>query len=309
MPGRLVVVDDTEDLLFLIEEALVRDGYEVRTAPDGAKALELIGQDPPDAVILDLWMPGMDGFEVVRKLKDDPLLQHLPVLIMSAAGSQDNKIHGLDLGADDFVTKPFDMPELVARVRMVLRRTKISLDANPLTHLPGNTTIQARVEKALRRGGPLAVLYCDLNDFKAYNDAYGYAAGDRALKETAHVILEAVKAAGAAHHDFVGHIGGDDFIVVTVPDRMEALAADVCKRFDAAVPSLYKDADRTRGRLLSKDRKGNAVEFPLMTIAVGVCHNSLKPLSGYSEVSALGSELKKAAKAKPGSAYFIDRRT
>ncbi|TPW21502.1 MAG: response regulator receiver modulated diguanylate cyclase [Elusimicrobia bacterium] len=309
MAGRLVVVDDTEDLLFLIEEALVRDGYEVRTAGDGAKALELIRQDPPDAVILDLWMPEMDGFEVVRQLKDDPLLQHLPVLIMSAAGTQDNKIHGLDLGADDFVTKPFDMPELVARVRMVLRRTKISLDANPLTHLPGNTTIQSRVEKGLRRGGPLAVLYCDLNDFKAYNDAYGYAAGDHALKETARVILEAVKAAGAAHEDFVGHVGGDDFIVVTVPGRMEALAVDVCARFDAAAPSLYKDEDRTRGRLLSKDRKGNAVEFPLMTIAVGVCHNSLKPLSGYSEVSALGSELKKAAKTKPGSAYFIDRRT
>ena len=309
MPGRLVVVDDTEDLLFLMEDSLAREGYEVRTAVDGAKALALIQRDPPDAVILDLWMPKMDGFEVVRKLKDDPLLQHLPVLIMSAAGTHDNKIHGLDLWADDFVTKPFDMPELVARVRMVMRRAKISLDANPLTHLPGNTTIQSRVEKALRRGGPRAVLYCDLNDFKAYNDAYGYAAGDHAIRETARVILDSVKAVGAEHEDFVGHIGGDDFLVVTVPDRMETLAADICARFDAAVLSLYKDEDRARGRILSKDRKGNAVEFPFMSIAVGICHNSLKPLSGYSEVSALGSELKKAAKGKPGSAYFIDRRT
>lgn len=309
MPGRLVVVDDTEDLLLLIRESLTRAGYDVRTAPDGPSALELVRKDPPDAVILDLWMPGMDGFAVVRELKDDPLLQQIPVLIMSAAGTQDNKIQGLDLGADDFITKPFDMPELVARVRMVLRRAQQCLDANPLTHLPGNTSIQARIEGALRRGGPLAVLYCDLNNFKAYNDAYGYAAGDHALKETGHAILEAVKAAGAPHEDFVGHIGGDDFLVVTLPDRMEPLAKEVCARFDALAPSLYKEEDRARGRLSSKDRQGNAVEYPLMSIAVGVCHNAAKPLAGYGEVSALGAELKKAAKGKPGSAYFIDRRT
>lgn len=309
MPPRLVVVDDTEDLLLLITESLTRDGYEVRTAPNGAAALELIRRDPPDAVILDLWMPEMDGFAVVRELRADPQLQQLPVLIMSAAGTQDNKIQGLDLGADDFVTKPFDMPELVARVRMVLRRARQSLDANPLTRLPGNSSIQGRIEESLRRSAPLAVLYCDLNNFKAYNDAYGYAAGDQALKETARVILESVKAVGSPHEDFVGHIGGDDFLVVTVPDRMEALAADVCSRFDAAAPSLYKDEDRARGRLLSKDRQGNAVDYPLMSIAVGVCHNAVRPLAAYAEVSALGAELKKAAKAKPGSAFFIDRRT
>lgn len=309
MAERLVVVDDTEDLLLLIEESLTRDGYQVHTAPDGLKALEVIRKDPPDAVILDLWMPGMDGFAVVRELKADPLLQHLPVLIMSAAGTSDNKIQGLDLGADDFITKPFDMPELVARVRMILRRTRQNLDANPLTHLPGNTTIQSRIQDALRRGGPLAVLYADLNNFKAYNDAYGYEAGDRALKETARSVLEAVKAAGDPHTDFVGHIGGDDFLVVTIPERMEALAKAVCARFDALSPSLYKDDDRARGRLLSKDRKGNAVEYPLMSIAVGVCHNVNRPLTAYAEVSALGAELKKVAKGQPGSSYFIDRRT
>lgn len=192
MAERLVVVDDTPDLLLLIQEALTREGYSVRAAADGPEALELVRADPPDAVIVDLWMPRMDGFAVVRELKADPRLGHLPVIIMSAAGTQDNKIQGLDLGADDFVTKPLDMPELVARVRMVLRRTRRSLDANPLTRLPGNAAIQARIEDTLRRGAPLAVLYCDLNDFKAYNDAYGYAAGDRALVATARAVTDAV---------------------------------------------------------------------------------------------------------------------
>ncbi|MBI5596332.1 MAG: response regulator [Elusimicrobia bacterium] len=306
---RIIIADDTPDLLTLIMESLELEGFAVEGAPDGQQALEMIRRDPPDAVILDLWMPRLDGFGVVRELKNDPLLQHLPVLIMSAAGTRDNKIQGLDLGADDFITKPIDLPELVARVRMVLRRTKLGLDANPLTRLPGNSTIQAKIAAAVTAGGPLAVLYADLNSFKAYNDAYGYEAGDRVLRETARIILEAVKARGVPAGDFVGHIGGDDFIVVTAPDRMEELAREVTARFDACAPTFYKEPDRARGRLLSKDRQGNEVEFPLLSIAVGICHNTLKPLTSYAEVSSLGAELKKVAKKAAGSSYFIDRRT
>ena len=306
---RLLVADDTPDLLTLITDSLRLEGFSVEGAADGQQALEMIRRDPPDAVILDLWMPRLDGFGVVRALKEDPLLQHLPVLIMSAAGSRDNKIQGLDLGADDFITKPIDLPELAARVKMVLRRTRQGLDANPLTRLPGNSTIQARIAAAVAAGGPLAVLYADLNSFKAYNDAYGYEAGDRVLRETARVILESVRARGVPASDFVGHIGGDDFLVVTDPERMEALAQEVTARFDRCAPAFYKEEDRARGRILSKDRQGNEVEFPLLSIAVGVCHNTLKPLTSYAEVSALGAELKKVAKREPGSAYFIDRRT
>ncbi|MBI3297564.1 MAG: response regulator [Elusimicrobia bacterium] len=306
---RLVVADDTPDLLSLIMEALQMDGYEVRGAADGLEALELITADPPDAVVLDLQMPNLDGFGVVRKLKEDVLLQHLPVLIMSAAGTQANKIEGLELGADDFITKPLDLPELIARVRMILRRSRQGIDANPLTRLPGNTTIQTRIAGAVAAGGPLAVLYADLNHFKAYNDAYGYEAGDQVIKATSRCVLDAVKAAGDARADFVGHIGGDDFIVVTRPERMEALAGEIVGRFDALAPGFYKEEDRRRGTLLSKDRKGNDTEFPLLSIAVGVCHNVLKPLSSYAEVSALGAELKKVAKKDPRSAFFIDRRT
>lgn len=306
--SRLVVADDTPDLLSLIKEALGREGYQVREAEDGRKALELIRADPPDAVILDLWMPGMDGFTVVRELKRDALLAHLPVIIMSAAGTTDNKIQGLDLGADDFVTKPLELPELIARVRMVLRRTRQGLDANPLTKLPGNTTIQSRIEAAIAAGGPLAVVYADLNSFKAYNDAYGYEAGDRVIKETARVLLESVRDAGDARADFLGHIGGDDFIVVTLPERADALSREIVRRFDALAPSFYKDADRARGKLRSVDRQGNEVEFPFLSIALGVCHNQLRPLTSYAEVAALGAELKKVAKRGPGSTYFIDRR-
>ncbi len=308
-PPRLVVADDQEDLLAMMEDALTMHGFEIRTASNGKEALELIKKDPPDCVILDLFMPMMDGFAVCRELKADPLFQHLPIIILSATTDQGDKIQGLDSGADDFVTKPIDLAELVARIRMILRRTKQGLDANPLTRLPGNVSIQARISKDLASGNPLAVLYLDLNNFKAYNDAYGYGKGDEVLKATGKLVMETSKTLGSGK-EFVGHIGGDDFILVTHPERMEELAKQIAARFDELAPSFYSAEDRARGKIVAKDRKGQQVEFPLLSIAIGVCHNNLKPLTSFAQVSQIGAELKKFAKAKEQirSSYVLDRR-
>lgn len=290
-----------------MKDALEMEGYEVRTADNGQEALDLVKADAPDCVVLDLFMPVKDGFAVCRELKSDVRYQNLPVILLSAAGQRDNRIQGLDIGADDFLVKPIEIVELIARIRMIMRRNQQGLDANPLTRLPGNVTIQNKITASLLDRKEIAVLYCDLNHFKAYNDAYGFEAGDRVLKSTAQLLVEAVQRAGH-EGDFVGHIGGDDFIIVSVPDRMEELSADICARYDALAPSFYKEEDRARGRMLSKDRQGEPVEFPLLSIAVGVCHNRLKPLVNYAEVSGIGSELKKHAKRVESSHYEIDRR-
>jgi len=305
--GHLVVADDQTDLLSLMKDALEMEGYEVRTAENGQEALDLVRQDPPDCVVLDLFMPVKDGFTVCRELKGDIRFQNLPIILLSAAGQRDNRIQGLDIGADDFLVKPIEILELLARIRMIMRRNRQGLDANPLTRLPGNVTIQHKITTALLDGKAMAVLYCDLNHFKAYNDAYGFEAGDRVLKSTAEFLIAAVERVGH-EGDFVGHIGGDDFIIVSVPDAMEKLAEDICRGYDALSPGFYKEEDRARGRLLSKDRQGEALEFPLLSIAVGVCHNGLKPLANYAEVSGIGSELKKHAKRIETSHFEIDRR-
>jgi diguanylate cyclase (GGDEF)-like protein len=161
------------------------------------------------------------------------------------------------------------------------------------------------VERALAEGRPLAVLYCDLNQFKAYNDAYGYEEGDRVIRGLARVLVDRVRE-GAA--EFVGHIGGDDFIVLTSPDKMESVAKTICAGFDAAVPSFYNENDRARGFVVATDRQGQTREFPLLSVAVGICHNRDRKLTGFAQVAALGAELKKAAKAKTGSAFVVDRR-
>jgi len=304
---RLVVADDSPDLLHLMRESLEAAGYDVRTAANGQEAVDLIREDPPDIVVLDLWMPIKDGFAVCRELKTDPVFHHLPIVILSAAGQLDNKIQGLELGADDFITKPVDIPELLARIRMILRRSQQGLDASPLTRLPGNVSIQRRIDEAIRGERPLAVLYVDLNSFKAYNDAYGYDAGDKVLQETGRLLMDAAKACGGPQY-FVGHIGGDDFIVITDPERMEELSQRIITDFDAMSPSFYKDEDRSAGKIVSKDRQGQTREFPLLSVAVGVCHNRTRPLTSYAQVSEIGTELKKFAKREPGSRFIIDRR-
>jgi diguanylate cyclase (GGDEF)-like protein len=304
--ARILVADDEPDLLHIMKETLERQGFAVETAEDGLAALAAIKANPPDIAILDVRMPRKDGFGVVEELRRDPVFEHLPVIFLSASGTRDTRVHGIDLGADDFINKPVDIVELLARVRMIIKRSRQGLDANPLTRLPGNLSIESHIEEALDGGKPFAVLYVDLNQFKAYNDVYGYDAGDRVIKTLGSLLLSIVRE--SPDGDFVGHIGGDDFIVICAPARMEALAAKICKRFDALVPSFYNETDRARGRIVATDRKGQPVEYPLLSVAIGICHNTLHPLTSYAQVAQLGAELKKAAKAQSGSTFVTDRR-
>ena len=304
---RILLADDEPDLLALMKETLERQGFSVTTASDGQEALASIRQDPPDIAVLDLIMPRCDGFTVCRELRKDPLFAHLPIIILSALGSRDSRIEGLDLGVDDFITKSVDIRELLARIRMILKRSRQGLDANPLTRLPGNLSIESRIEDALAKGSPTAVLYVDLDQFKAYNDCYGYEAGDHVLRALADALVKVARGHDGPP-DFVGHIGGDDFILITEPARMEEAARRVIAEFEAAVPAFYNETDRARGRIVSTDRQGNVKEFPLLSVSIGICHNVDRKLESVAQVSQIGAELKKAAKELPGSKYLLDRR-
>ncbi|MFA6003259.1 MAG: response regulator [Elusimicrobiota bacterium] len=304
---RILLADDEPDLLTLMKETLERQGFDVTTAADGHEAITAIRTSPPDIAVLDLFMPRCDGFTVCRELRKDPLFAHLPIIILSASGSRDSKVEGLDLGVDDFITKSVDIRELMARIRMILKRTRQGLDANPLTRLPGNLSIDSRIEEGLAQNRPMAVLYIDLDQFKAYNDSYGYDAGDRVILSMAQTLVKVTRHFPGPP-DFVGHIGGDDFIVITDPDRMEDMARMIISDFDAAVPAFYNEADRKRGWILSVDRQGKQREFPLLSVSIGICHNSSRKLESLAQISQLGAELKKHAKAQPGSKYLVDRR-
>ena len=304
---RVLIADDQTELLMLMKETVEQAGFEVFIASDGGEALQVVFETHPDIAVLDYNMPVKDGLQVAQDLKDNPLFAHIPIIICTAFGEKNTKIKGLSMGIDDYLIKPMDTDELIARIRMILKRNKLVLDTNPLSKLPGNPSIQARVEREIQQGGAFAVLYLDLNNFKAYNDIYGFEAGDRVIKSTANLLAK-LTIHNENSRDFIGHIGGDDFIIVTDFLKAEALAGRIVAAFDEIAPSFYSQEDRARGYIVSTDRQSNIKKFPFLSIAIGIVHNKLRPLASFAQVSNIGTELKKGAKTSDKSAYILDKR-
>jgi diguanylate cyclase (GGDEF)-like protein len=180
-------------------------------------------------------------------------------------------------------------------------------NANPLTKLPGNIVIHEQVEQRIQSNQKFVVIYCDLDNFKAFNDKYGIAKGDEAIKITADVFKEAVKAAGSAL-DFIGHEGGDDFILLTTPAKADAVAEYIIKEFASRIRSLYSQEDLQAGFIIAHARDGSINKFPIMTISLAGVSNEFKPITSYAEVTNIAADLKKKAKATGGSVFVIDKR-
>jgi GGDEF domain-containing protein/CHASE3 domain sensor protein len=181
------------------------------------------------------------------------------------------------------------------------------LDASPLTRLPGGIAIENVLKKRIETQQPLAFCVVDLDNFKSYNDRYGYARGSELLKETARLIEDSVKTRGAAD-DFIGHIGGDDFVVITVPDRMRVIGEDIIARFDRRIPDFYEERDRKNGYIMGRSRQGIEMKFPIMTISIAIVTNERRALTTPLQTSEIAAELKDYAKSIPKSVFVIDKR-
>ncbi len=304
---KILVIEDEEDIANLVKTALEGEGFEVTVGHSGEEGMEKIHSTPPDLLVLDLGLPGMSGYQVCQKVRDDVSLAHIPIIMLTAKGSTSDKVIGLSYAPDDYITKPFQNEELVARVRTHLTRTASDLSANPLTKLPGNIPLTEALEKCLSQERLFAVLYLDLSNFKAFNDKYSYLRGDKVLHITAQIILRVIKEKGNPD-DFIGHIGGDDFIVITSPDKVHPVCKGIIKGFDQEIPALYDEEDRKRKYIITKDRQNKTTKFPLMSIAIGVVTNKARKFSSPAEISDVGAELKKYAKGRKGSSYVVDKR-
>jgi diguanylate cyclase (GGDEF)-like protein len=306
MPESILVVDDDPDIARFVEVNLRSAGYDVSVAGDGEEALERAGEIRPDLVLLDVMMPRLDGFEVAQRLRKNPQTANTSIIMLTAKALSSDKVTGLQSGADDYIIKPFDPIELLARVKGTLRRAKEMRNLSPLTGLPGNIRIQEEIERQVREHRPFAVLYVDLDNFKTYNDKYGFVRGDRLIQGTARMIQDAVMAND--HDGFVGHVGGDDFVAVVEPGRAEEVATAVCERFDKDRSLYYEDEDLERGFVRMEDRKGVEQDIPLVTVSVGIATTSKRAFAHYGEAVAVATEMKQFAKRDGGSSYAVDRR-
>jgi diguanylate cyclase (GGDEF)-like protein len=305
--SRILVADDDADIARFVELNLSLEGFEVEVVHDGARALERALEEPPDLVLLDVMMPTLDGVEVLRRLRSHATTSGVPVILLTAKALSADKVVGLTAGADDYIVKPFDTLELVARVRTTLRRTEEARGTSPLTGLPGNHRIDSEIAQRAAAGTPYAVCHVDLDDFKSFNDSYGFLRGDDLLQLLARCLRTAAGQAGEPE-PFIGHIGGDDFLVVCSPQQAEPLCRRVVAEFDAAVVSHYDPQDAARGWLETKDRRGELRRHPVVAVSIGVAQHDGSPRD-HRAVVAAAAEMKAVAKASEGSVVAVDRRT
>ncbi len=307
--GSVLVVDDDPFIARLLEIELRAAGYDVRVAGDGARALELARERCPELVLADVMMPNMDGFELTRHLRQDSRTASVSVIMLTARGLSADKLEGFAVGADDYIVKPFDTPELLARIRGALRRSREMRAQSPLTGLPGNVCIADEIEQRCLAKASFAVLYADLDNFKAYNDHYGFMRGDLVIQATARILQDVVLDL-AGKDSFVGHVGGDDFVIVCDAALAPAIAGRVVERFDVEMVRLYDPEDRERGEIEVTNRRGEVQRFPLVTVSIGVATTDRRTFAHYAEAVAVATEMKSfTKKAGEGSSWAVDRRT
>jgi diguanylate cyclase (GGDEF)-like protein len=227
--------------------------------------------------------------------------------MLTAKQDLSDKVTGLDTGADDYIVKPFDPLELEARIKALLRKTRRDLFANPLTRLPGSVAIEKEIQRTIDAGEPFAAIFIDLDNFKAYNDNYGYAAGNRIIAFTAHTIIAAVKRFGQPF-DFIGHIGGDDFVCLTTPDCVDSVCQEIIRIFDQLIHLHYREEDLERGYIINEDRRGVINKYPLMSITLVVITNEETQFDHHLQISEKAAELKRHVKMLQGSNYRRERR-
>lgn len=304
---KILVVEDESSLRTILKFQLEGAGYDVMTATDGVEGLETVQRELPDLVLLDVMMPRMDGSEVCRQLKSSFLTSQIPVIMLTARGQIQDKVAGLDVGANDYLTKPYSLDELLVRVRNILHWSRLQREANPLTGLPGNVAIEAEATRRIQSCEKFALLYIDIDNFKAFNDYYSYQKGDEAIRLTASILLRAVGRCGDTS-DFVGHVGGDDFVIFSTPEQGRQVADEIVRDFDEKAPLLYSEKDRSRGYVVVTNRQNEIARIPLMTVTIAAVTNVDRTITHVGQLSDIAAELKRFGKSQPGSVAVWERR-
>ena len=308
MPGTVLVVDDDPDIARFIEVNLRTHGFEVHMASDGVEALERANELRPDLVLVDVMMPRMDGFQVVDQLRSDPRTANTSIIMLTAKALTADKVLGITAGADDYIIKPFDPIELVARVQGTLRRAREMRAVSPLTGLPGNARIQDEIQTRMAASEPFALLYADLDNFKAFNDHYGFLRGDDLLKAFGRCVQDLALEMGGSKI-FVGHLGGDDFVMLAPVEMADDLCRALIERCPGVIGGVYDDADRERGYIEVENRRGELERFPILSVSIGVATTDRRSFGHPGEVVSVATELKEFAKRTAGSTYVFDRRS
>jgi diguanylate cyclase (GGDEF)-like protein len=301
--ANILVVEDELLIARLLKETLEVEGYSVTIVLNGKDAVQFALRETPHLIIVDIMLPGMDGYSVIRHLRNHPKCMHIPIIALSALSEPEDKIGAYEGGVDGYITKPFNTDELLARVRRQLCRIQESC-LSPLTGLPGGLQVERAINYKLGNREPWSILYLDLDNFKAFNDVYGFLTGNEMILLLGQICQKVVYEYGNTD-DFVGHVGGDDFIVLTTPGRIQTLCSHISARYKKESAALYRSEDLKRGSISGVDRKGRPYQFPLVSLSIGIVDNQLRLPHSIQEVSYLVAEAKRNAKQSTSNISYI----
>jgi CheY-like chemotaxis protein len=288
--GQILIVEDDADLAEMLDTLFQDLGYQVSTSPYGEEALVLCEKKMPDLVILDIYLPDMDGYEVCRRLRNNPLTKHIAVIFLTVRALKDDKLMGLELGAFDYITKPFDTEELTLRVQNIMRGIQHKRLMDGITGLPKGRLIEDQFRSLLRRE-KWALMYMGISGFGAFKETYGLESAKRVLRITASTLLNAVEELGTVD-DFVGHVGEDDFVVITIPTRAQALMGRIKGDFKSALKDLSTVIEQERARAIEK---GERDAIPLLDLFIGLLTSKERAFTDIRELAEAAAQVRRRA--------------
>jgi len=296
--ARLLVVEDDIDIGNMLKIYFSGMDFDVDVAVRGSDALEKTKHVLPHLIVLDIMLPDIDGYEVCRNLRTSMRTSHIPVIFLTQKDERSDKLQGLELGADDYITKPFDIEELKLRVQGAIRRSERESLTDPRSGLPAGRLIEEQLRRIIREKG-WALLDARVNHFDSFKDVYGFVAGDDVLRFTAMLIGEVVDEIGTTS-DFIGHAGGDNYIIITNEAKADAIKARLKERFDQEVLTHYNFIDRQQGFVNAPTAEGTTVKVPFMTMSVGVVSPSVQSFADIREITELAAEARRQDSATGG---------
>lgn len=305
--SKILLVDDDVDLAELLKTKLTSEGHDVVTTNTGEGAFELAKKMKPDIALLDIMLPGVTGYQICRRIRKDPELYSMGVLMLTALGEEPEVVHGLEQGADDYIIKPFKLDKLVQKLGFLDGLLAAVEGKNSVTGLPGTDAIKREVNHRLARDIPIAVCYMDVANFKAYSAAKGREGQKKALAFVAK-LLKGLPRDLSIYESFTSHMGGEHFVVLLNLEDYKKFCRSLVERFDKGVKELYSEAEVSQGYLTARDKKGREGKYPLMALSVGVAHNQNREYKSAKKVFEVLAQLRQMANPDGKSLYFVDRR-
>ncbi len=289
--ARLLIVEDDVDIANMLKIYFSGMEFDVDVAHRGSDALEKTKHVLPHLIVLDIMLPDIDGYEVCRNLRTSTRTSHIPVIFLTQKDERSDKLQGLELGADDYITKPFDIEELKLRVLGAIRRSERESLTDPRSGLPAGRLIEEQLRRIIREKD-WALLDMRINHFGPFKDVYGFVAGDDVMRFTAMLIGEVVDELGTSS-DFIGHAGGDNFIVITKNENAPNIKQRVKERFAAEVQTHYNFIDRQQGFMQAPRADGGTNKVPFMTMSVGIVSPSQQSFADIREITELAAEARR----------------